>query len=452
MISNITVPILIGSDNELTYSDKINKEIERFNKQITSHNIFCELFIVDSKNLLTIIESHKSDNSIFCYVVIEKSNHISHSITTYTNKLIISSNTSEKTVIGNIKLPYKVLPSVICEVILKVACIKYPKLSNIVNEHRKRNHEKQRISYIVQKYNTMDNVEEMRDKIDEDNYQFVRAGKVRNLFKTADDNTLMMSATNRLSAFDRNICEIPFKGCVLNNISLWWFENTKDIVPNHVICKVNSNDILVRKCTPFPIEFVMRGYMTGSSKTSIWGNYNKGIRNYCGHKLSDGMVKNQQLERNILTPTSKGKTDELTSEKEIIEKNIMTQSQWDTCSTYTYQLFEYGQKVAKENGLILVDTKYEFGYDSNGNIMLIDEIHTPDSSRYWFEHSYLERFLSNLEPEMIDKEIIRKWIKNNYDPYDKTINIEVSKEMQELVMKRYIQLYEIITRQPLEMC
>jgi len=275
------------------------------------------------------------------------------------------------------------------------------------------------------------------------NNVFVRSGKTRDIYE--NDTDLIICATDRLSAFDRHICNIPYKGAVLNSLSVSWFEQTEHIVPNHLIQVMDSWDIRVQKCKPILIEFVVRAYITGSSKTAMWTNYEKGTRNYCGYILPNDLKKDQKLTHPIITPTTKGKSDELISEQQIIERGILTQEQWNTCAKYAMQLFQYGQEVADQRGLILVDTKYEFGFDKDGKIILIDEIHTPDSSRYWFKHSYQERFDKGESPEAIDKEIIRKWIAKNQDPYDKNIAINIPQDMKDLVMNRYIQLYEIIT-------
>jgi Phosphoribosylaminoimidazolesuccinocarboxamide (SAICAR) synthase len=255
---------------------------------------------------------------------------------------------------------------------------------------------------------------------------------------------LILFASDKLRSFDRVLTTIPAKGLILNKISEWWFKKTEKLVPNHFI---SSEDrcMIVKKADVFPIEFVMRNYLTGSTSTSIWKNYEAGMRYYCGHKLKDGMIKDQKLERAILTPTTKGKKDELISKKIIIERGIMTKEDYEVCERYAHKLFEIGVHEAGKRGLILVDTKYEFGKTKDGNIVLIDEVHTPDSSRYWLEHSYKSRFKEGKSPEMIDKEIIRKWIRKNYeDPY--TANkIMISDDIRMLTYVRYIQLYEIIT-------
>ena len=275
--------------------------------------------------------------------------------------------------------------------------------------------------------------------------KLVKTGKVRDVYET-DDSHFILIASDRISAFDRHLTTIPYKGTVLHKVSEWWFDKTKHIVPNHVIEDVNERTMKVKQCKVFPIEFVMRSYLTGSTDTSIWKNYEKGCRHYCGHNLPDHMIKNQKLPNILLTPTTKDEHDELISEKEIIEKKIMTLEQWNICKEYAYTLFQFGQKTAAKNGLILVDTKYEFGIDENEEIILVDELHTPDSSRYWFSNSYDERMLKGEEPESIDKEIIRKWVKKKYgNPYDLNIDIHIPNELRLELSMKYLQLYELIT-------
>tara|TARA_Y100000816_G_scaffold211936_1_gene157503 strand:+ start:1861 stop:2781 length:921 start_codon:yes stop_codon:yes gene_type:complete len=277
------------------------------------------------------------------------------------------------------------------------------------------------------------------------NSKLVRTGKVRDVYETEDSNFILV-ASDRISAFDRHLTTIPYKGVVLHKVSRWWFNKTKHLVPNHVIDDTDGRIMKVKKCKVFPIEFVMRSYLTGSTDTSIWKNYEKGCRYYCGHNLPDNMIKNQKLPNILLTPTTKDEHDELISEKVIIEKKIMTLQEWETCKKYAYNLFQIGQEIALKNGLILVDTKYEFGVDENGKIILVDELHTPDSSRYWFSNTYDERMSKSEEPESIDKEIIRKWVKKTYgNPYDLSIEINIPNELRLELSMKYLQLYELIT-------
>ena len=202
-----------------------------------------------------------------------------------------------------------------------------------------------------------------------------RTGKVRDQYDLGDKIALI--TTDRQSAFDRVLASIPFKGQVLNLTSAWWFEQTKHIIDNQVIDIPDPNVTLAKKCKVFPIEFVVRGYITGSTSTSLWTVYNNGSRDYCGNALEEGLVKNQKLDANMLTPTTKEVDhDRPISPEDIVKEGWMNQEDWDYCSGKALELFSFGQEKAAANGMILVDTKYEMGRDSDGNIVLIDEIHT----------------------------------------------------------------------------
>lgn len=269
-------------------------------------------------------------------------------------------------------------------------------------------------------------------------------GKVRDIYDGGD--FLVLVTTDRQSAFDRVLASIPFKGQVLNETSLWWFDQTRHITSNAVISAPDKNVTIAKKCTIFPVEFVVRGFVTGSTDTSLWTVYKNGVRNYCGNALSDGLVKNQRLERNILTPTTKAADHDVPiTPQEIIERGLMTKADFDDVSRKALSLFEYGQCVAREHGLILVDTKYEFGKTSDGTIVLVDEVHTPDSSRYWIAHSYEERFHDGLEPENVDKEFLRLWFKDHCNPYEDEVLPDAPKELVCELASRYIFLYETIT-------
>ena len=269
-------------------------------------------------------------------------------------------------------------------------------------------------------------------------------GKVRDQYDLGD--RVVLITTDRQSAFDRVLASIPLKGQVLNLTSAWWFEQTKYIIPNHVIDVPDPNATLVKKCKVFPIEFVVRGYITGSTSTSLWTVYNNGDREYCGNALPEGLIKNQKLNANMLTPTTKEEHhDHPIAPDKIVSEGWMSQEDWDYCSQKALALFSFGQKKAAENGMILVDTKYEMGRDADGTIRLIDEIHTPDSSRYWIAKTYDERITSGQEPQNIDKEFLRLWFVNNCDPYnDKTLP-EAPEELVVELSSRYIYLYETIT-------
>tara|TARA_B100000809_G_scaffold120740_1_gene118974 strand:+ start:21 stop:1007 length:987 start_codon:yes stop_codon:yes gene_type:complete len=271
-----------------------------------------------------------------------------------------------------------------------------------------------------------------------------RTGKVRDQYDLGDRVALI--TTDRQSAFDRVLASIPFKGQVLNLTSAWWFDQTKDIIPNQVLDVPDPNVTLAKKCEVFPIEFVVRGYITGSTSTSLWTVYNNGDRIYCGNDLPEGLLKNQKLDANMLTPTTKEEHhDRPISPNEIVSEGWMTQADWDYCSQKALELFAFGQKKAAENGMILVDTKYEMGRDSDGEILLIDEIHTPDSSRYWIAKTYDERMAAGQEPQNIDKEFLRLWFVDNCDPYNDEILPEAPEELVTELSSRYIYLYETIT-------
>ena len=271
-----------------------------------------------------------------------------------------------------------------------------------------------------------------------------RTGKVRDQYEF--DDKIILITTDRQSAFDRVLASIPFKGQVLNLTSAWWFEQTKHIIKNQVIDIPDPNITIAKKCKVFPIEFVVRGYITGSTSTSLWTVYKNGDREYCGNKLEEGLVKNQKLEQNMLTPTTKEEDhDRPISPEEIVKEGWMTQKDWDFCSKKALELFSFGQKKAAENGMILVDTKYEMGKDDEGNIVLIDEIHTPDSSRYWIEKTYQERIERAEEPQNIDKEFLWLWFVDNCDPYNDPTLPEAPDDLVIELSSRYIYLYETIT-------
>ena len=270
-----------------------------------------------------------------------------------------------------------------------------------------------------------------------------RTGKVRDQYEL--DNKIVLITTDRQSAFDRVLASIPFKGQVLNLTSAWWFDQTKDIIPNHVIKIPDPNVTIVKKCEVFPIEFVVRGYITGSTSTSLWTVYNNGDREYCGNTLQEGLVKNQKLDTNMLTPTTKEEHhDRPISPDEIISEEWMTQKDWDYCSQMALELFAFGQVKSRQNGMILVDTKYEMGRDKDGIIRLIDEIHTPDSSRYWVANTYEERISAGQEPQNIDKEFLRLWFVDNCDPYNDKILPDAPEELVAELSSRYIYLYETV--------
>lgn len=269
-------------------------------------------------------------------------------------------------------------------------------------------------------------------------------GKVRDVY-IQNDKVIMIS-TDRYSAFDRNLALIPCKGQVLTETSKFWFENTKDIVKNHVIEFPDPNVVVGKKCKVIPIEMVVRGYITGITGTSLWTLYSKGQRDFGDFTLPDGMKKNQKLDKPILTPTTKSNEhDRPLSTADILKEKIVSEDLWNKLADVAIKLFTRGQEIALAHGLILVDTKYEFGLDENGELTLVDEIHTPDSSRYWQAKTYEERIAKGLEPENFDKEFLRLWFKENCDPYNDKAMPPAPAEMVEELSRRYIQIFEQIT-------
>jgi phosphoribosylaminoimidazole-succinocarboxamide synthase len=274
-------------------------------------------------------------------------------------------------------------------------------------------------------------------------------GKVRDVY--IGEDKIFLVSTDRQSAFDRNLANIPFKGQVLTQTSAFWFENTKDIIQNHVIDIPDPNVVVCKKLKVFPVEMVIRGYITGVTSTAAWTAYSKGERQFCGNTLPEGLKKNQKFETPIITPTTKSdEHDEKISAEEIVKRGLMTQDQWDFVADKALKLFQRGTEIAEKNGLILVDTKYEFGYDEAGEIFLIDEIHTPDSSRYWIQATYEEKFNKDEEPENIDKEFLRLWFKEHCDPYKDETLPEAPIELVTELSKKYIQLFEMITGKTFE--
>ncbi len=276
-------------------------------------------------------------------------------------------------------------------------------------------------------------------------------GKVRDFYILKDKRVTI--TTDRQSAFDLILGQIPFKGAVLNQLAAFWFEKTKDIVPNHMISVPDPNVLVSKNCQPIPIEMVVRGYLSGVANTSIWYSYEKNERNIYGITFPDGMHKNQKLPTNIITPTThpaagSNKHDERLTRDEIIKQKIVDKQLYEQMEKIALELFAFGQKWCEQHGLILVDTKYEFGL-YNGKLTLIDEIHTPDSSRFWIAKTYKERIKQGKEPENFDKEFIRLWYTKRVDPYKDKIP-QMSEELVVQTAQRYIKTYEMLTEKTFE--
>ncbi len=271
-------------------------------------------------------------------------------------------------------------------------------------------------------------------------------GKVRDNYDLPDGRRILI-ATDRLSAFDIALAAIPCKGQVLTQTARFWFETTKDICPNHVLAYPDPNVVIAQHLNILPVEIVVRGYLAGSTGTSILTMYNKGQRSMYGVTLPDGMRDNQILPHPIITPTTKaadGGHDMPLTPAEIVSTGLLPAEQWEAVTDYALALFARGQKIAAERGLILVDTKYEFGTDPSGRIVLADEIHTPDSSRYWFQDSYPASFEAGTRPASFDKDVVRAWVAARCDPYKDPIP-EIPAEIVLETAQVYIAAFERIT-------
>ncbi len=274
-------------------------------------------------------------------------------------------------------------------------------------------------------------------------------GKVRDSY-TIDDNRIIIT-TDRISAFDRVLCTLPFKGQVLNQLAAFWFERTKGTIPNHFIEMPDPNVLLAHECKLVPIEIIVRGYLTGSTKTSAWYNYKNGVREFCGNTLPEGMTEHQKFETPIITPTTKapkGEHDESISKKEILEQGLVKPELYEQIEKVALELFKIGTEHLAKNNLILVDTKYEFGL-LDGKLVLIDEIHTPDSSRFWIKDTYESRLKEGKDPQKLDKEYVRKYLADQGFLGDGDIP-EIPEDVKIEAAKRYIQAYEMITGKQFE--
>jgi phosphoribosylaminoimidazole-succinocarboxamide synthase len=275
-------------------------------------------------------------------------------------------------------------------------------------------------------------------------------GKVRDCY--VREGRRVMVTTDRISCFDVIVGTIPLKGQVLNQLSAFWFERTRSIGPNHLIEVPDPNVSVVRQCRPLPVEFVFRAYLTGVTPTSIWYTYERGERLYCGHKLPDGLQKHERLPELLLTPTTKaekGAHDELISREEAIERGMVSEELFDRAAQLTRSLFEAGMRWADRQGMILVDTKYELGLDSEGELVVIDEIHTPDSSRYWYRDTYERALSEGRDPEALDKEYVRRWLASNGYTGDGEPP-KLPDEIRCEAAARYIEAYERVTGLPFE--
>ena len=278
------------------------------------------------------------------------------------------------------------------------------------------------------------------------------SGKVRDNYDLADGSRIII-ATDRLSAFDSILCAVPFKGQVLTQTARFWFEHTADICPNHVLFYPDPNVLIGRRLDILPVEIVVRGHLAGTTGTSILTMYRAGARDMYGVRLPEGLRDNERLPAPIITPTSKefdGGHDAPLTPAEIIERRLLTPAQWEQLSAYAMALFARGQAMAAARGLILADTKYEFGVLGDGSIMLADEIHTPDSSRYWRASSFETRFAAGEKPDSFDKDFVRSWVAARCDPYVDPIP-EIPAAHVLATAEIYIEAFETITGQRFEL-
>jgi len=273
-----------------------------------------------------------------------------------------------------------------------------------------------------------------------------QSGKVRDWYDLSDGKRLIIT-TDRLSAFDRVLARVPYKGQVLNQLSAWWFKQTESLISNHLISIPDPNAAIVKCVTPMAVEVIVRGYITGVTSTALWHRYALGEREIYGYRFRDGMRKNEQLPEPIITPTTKGGPtghDERLTRAEVVSKGLLEARTWDQVQAAALAIFKRGQAVAKQAGLILVDTKYEFGLTDDGSVILIDEVHTPDSSRFWRDETYADRFINGLEPENFDKEFVRmayaeKGYRGEGQPPIMADDLWAS------ASERYIAIYEMLT-------
>jgi phosphoribosylaminoimidazole-succinocarboxamide synthase len=274
-------------------------------------------------------------------------------------------------------------------------------------------------------------------------------GKVRDNYTTADGRRVIV-VTDRISAFDRVLGTLPLKGQLLNRVAEFWFEQTRSIAKNHMLSVPDPNVLVARECRPLPVEMVVRAYLTGTTSTSIWVHYSRGEREFCGHRLPDGLRKHERLPEPILTPSTKaehGGHDVSASRERILELTRMPAADFDRAAELSMALFSAGQRLCAARGLILVDTKYEFGKTEDGEIVVIDEIHTPDSSRFWFSSSYPERFGAGEDPESFDKEYVRRWLAAQGFVGDGPIP-RIPDEVRVEATRRYVEAVEQITGEP----
>lgn len=289
--------------------------------------------------------------------------------------------------------------------------------------------------------------------LEETNLPFLNktSGKVRDWYDLPDGKRLIIT-TDRLSAFDKILSAVPYKGQVLNQLSAWWFEQTRDIISNHIVSLPDPNAAVVHVAEPFLVEVIVRGYITGVTSTALWYRYALGERDIYGYRFPEGLQKNARLPEPIITPTTKGGVtghDERLTCAEVVEKGLLDANTWDQVQAAALAIFKRGQEIANTAGMILVDTKYEFGRAADGSVVLIDEVHTPDSSRFWKADSYEERFSEGADPENFDKEFVRiAYAEKGYRGDGEAPSMP--DELWASASERYIRIYELLTGKTFE--
>jgi phosphoribosylaminoimidazole-succinocarboxamide synthase len=277
-----------------------------------------------------------------------------------------------------------------------------------------------------------------------------RAGKVRISYALENRQRLFVT-TDRLSAFDRVLAGVPWKGQVLNELSAWWFVTTRDIVDNHLVSVPDPNATVAIAATPLPVEVVVRGHITGVTSTSLWQRYAAGEREIYGHRLPDGLRQHQALPAPLITPTTKAEAgtghDEPISSADVVARGLVDAERWDEVQAAALALFERGERLASEAGLILADTKYELGVDEAGTLVVADEIHTPDSSRYWYADSYEQVMREGGDPRALDKEYVRRWLVSERGYRGEGEPPRLPDEVRCEAAARYIEAFERVTGQ-----
>ena len=464
------VPIFMGSKSDLKHCTTIADEL-------TKYGVDCEMRICSAhkapRRLIELIDRYESDPRPKVYITCAgRSNALSGMADANIMAPIIACPPYSSTFGGNdifssLRMPGGVAPMVVCEpknaamAAVKIFGLSDDKLRARVVAEQHKNSRKLHVDDSDVKSHAYVNkiqasLESVFDKTElkltprngvKEVTKYV--GKVRDRYN--DGAHVVLVTTDRLTGFDRPLAKIPFKGAVLNMISKWWFDKTEHIIENHVLSVPHPNVTIGQACTPFPIEFVMRGYITGSSATSMLTHYKNGVRDYCGIKLPDGLKDNQQLSENMITPTTKSdEHDELITPEIIVKDKWMTQEDWDYCAAKSHELFAFGQAEAAKRGMLLVDTKMEFGKTKDGKIVLIDEIFTPDSSRYWVANTYEANMAAGKKPENIDKEFVRLWFKDNCDPYKDEVLPPAPEDLKVELARRYVMLYELLTGEDFE--